>query len=271
MLQDLRFAVRLIVKERWFSAVAIVALSLGIGLNATVFTLVNAVLIRGLPFKDSQDLYMVAWQVKRQAGRATSRSSTSRSGAAQTKTFSGLGGWTGGSMNISDDRGMPEQARGTYMTANAFSVVGQRPLLGRDFVPEDEQRGGERAVIIGYTLWRNRYGGDSNVIGKLTRINGEPAVIVGVMPEGMMFPQNSEIWAAFIPNEQQERRTGGAWPCSAACSPATGRTAALAEMDTIAARVETEFPKDNKELGGMILETFNERFNGGPIRPCSSR
>src|SRR5688572_4838793 len=105
MLQDLRFAIRLLVKERWFSAVAIVALSLGIGLNATVFTLVNAVLIRGLPFKDSQDLYMLAWQVKR-GGQSNLSVVDFREWRNQTKAFSGLGGWTGGSMNISDDRGM---------------------------------------------------------------------------------------------------------------------------------------------------------------------
>ena len=102
--------------------------------------------------------------------------------------------------DVSDDRGMPEQARGSYLTANAFSVVGQPPLLGRDFTPEDEQRGGDRAVIIGYSIWKNRYGGDPGVIGKLTRVNGQPATIVGVMPEGMLFPQNNEIWAAFVPN-----------------------------------------------------------------------
>src|SRR5215203_5307842 len=126
MLQDLRFAVRLLTKERWFSAVAISALALGIGLNATVFTLVNAVLIRGLPFKDSQDLYMVGWQVKR-GGQSSISYVDFKEWRDQTKVFSGLAGWTGGGMNISDDRGLPEQARGTYMTANAFAVVGQRP------------------------------------------------------------------------------------------------------------------------------------------------
>ena len=110
-------------------------------------------------------------------------------------------------MTISDDRGLPEQARACYLTANAFSVVGQRLLLGRDFGPQDEKRGTDRAVIIGYRIWRNRYAGDPGIVGKLTRVNGEPAVIVGVMPEGMMFPQNTEIWAVFIPTEQQERRT----------------------------------------------------------------
>ena len=265
MLQDLRFAVRLLIKERWFSAVAIVALALGIGLNATVFTLVNAVLIRGLPFKDSQDLYMLGWQVKR-GGQSNISWVDFKEWRNQTKAFAGLGGWTGGNMNIADDRGMPEQARGTYMTANAFSVVGQRPLLGRDFGPEDEKRGADRAVILGYTIWRNRYGGDPNVVGKLTRINGEPAVVVGVMPEGMMFPQNSEIWAAHIPTEQQERRTWRGMAVFGRVQTGTPRTAALAELDTLASRVKAEYPKDYEELGGMILETFNQRFNGGPIR-----
>src|SRR5688572_7274322 len=207
MLQDLRFAIRLIAKERWFSAVAIVALALGIGLNATVFTLVNAVLIRGLPFKDSQDLYMAAWNVKR-GGRSNVSHVDFKEWREQSRAFSGLGAWTNASMTISDDRGLPEQARGSYLTANAFAVVGQQPLLGRDFRPEDERRGSDRAVIIGYTLWRNRYGGDPGVIGKLTRVNREPAVIVGVMPEGMGFPQNTEMWAVFIPTEAEERRVG---------------------------------------------------------------
>src|SRR5687767_7115190 len=146
MLQDLRFAVRLLVKERWFSAVAILALALGIGVNATVFTLVNAVLIRGLPFKDSQNLYMLSWQLKRGGGSGVSYAEF-KEWREQTSAFSGLGGWNNTNMNISDDRGLPEQARGSYLTANSFSVVGQQPLLGRDFGPEDEQRGRDRAVI----------------------------------------------------------------------------------------------------------------------------
>src|SRR5829696_3762816 len=205
MLQDLRFAVRLLIKEKWFSAVAIVALALGIGLNATVFTLVNAVLIRGLPFKDSQNLYMLSWQTKRGNNNGVSYPEF-KEWRDQTKAFSGLAAWGNFNMTVSDDRGMPEQTRGAYLTANAFALVGQQPLLGRDFGPDDERRGTDRAIILGYRIWRNRYGGDPNIVGKLTRINAEPAVIIGVMPEGMMFPQNSDMWSVFIPTEQQEKR-----------------------------------------------------------------
>ena len=265
MLQDLRFALRLLVKERWFSAVAIVALSLGIGLNATVFTLVNAVLIRGLPFEDSQNLYMLAWQHKRGGNNNVSYPEF-KEWREQSKVFSGLAGWTNLSMTVSDDRGLPEQARAAYLTANAFSVVGQRLLLGRDFGAQDEQRGTDRAVIIGYRLWRNRYAGDPGIVGKLTRVNGEPAVIVGVMPEGMMFPQNTEIWAVFIPTEQQERRTSRGLSVFGRVRPGTGRREAAAELSTLAGRMRAEYPKDYEELTGASVETFNERFNGGPIR-----
>jgi putative ABC transport system permease protein len=265
MLQDLRFAIRLIAKERWFSAVAIVALALGIGLNATVFTLVNAVLIRGLPFKDSQDLYMAAWSVKR-GGRSNVSYVDFKEWRAQSRAFSGLGAWTNTPMTISDDRGLPEQARGSYLTANAFAVVGQPPLLGRDFRPEDERRGSDRAVIIGYTLWRNRYGGDPGVIGKLTRVNREPAVIVGVMPEGMGFPQNTEMWAVFIPTEAQERRNWRGLNVFGRVHSGVDKAGALTDLNTIANRIKTEYPKDYEELGGAVIETFNERFNGGPIK-----
>jgi putative ABC transport system permease protein len=265
MLQDLRFALRLLVKERWFSAVAIVALSLGIGLNATVFTLVNAVLIRGLPFKDSQNLYMLGWQHKR-GGRNNVSYPEFKEWREQSKLFTGLAGWTNLSMTISDDRGLPEQGRASYLTANAFSVVGQPLLLGRDFGPQDEKRGTDRAVIIGYRIWRNRYAGDPGIVGKLTRVNGEPAVIVGVMPEGMMFPQNTEIWAVFIPTEQQERRTSRGLNVFGRVRSGTSRREATAELNTLAGRMKAESPKDYEDLTGASIETFNERFNGGPIR-----
>jgi putative ABC transport system permease protein len=265
MLQDLRFALRLLLKERWFSAVAIVALALGIGLNATVFALVNAVLIRGLPFKDSQDLYMLSWQQKR-GGRSGVSYPEFKEWREQTKAFTGLGAWLNSSMTISDAGGMPEQARGSYLTANSFALVGQQPLMGRDFGPQDERRGADRAVIIGYTMWRNRYGGDPQVLGKLTRVNGEPGVIIGVMPEGMMFPQNNEIWMAFIPTEPQEKRTWRGLNVFGRVSPGISRRTAATELNTIAGRIRSEYPKDYEELTGTSIETFNERFNGGPIR-----
>jgi predicted permease len=184
----------------------------------------------------------------------------------QSQAFSGLAGWSNSSMNIADDRGMPEQARGAYLTPNAFSILGQQPLLGRDFSDEDAQPGRDRAVIIGYRIWRNRYSGDPNILGKLTRVNGQPAVIVGVMPEGMQFPQNNDIWAVDVPTKEQERRSSRSLTVFARARPGVNQRAAQTEANGIAARLIGQYSQDYQEVSGAVLETFNQRFNGGPIR-----
>lgn len=235
LIQDLRFALRLIVKERWFSAVAVLALTLGIGVNATVFTLVNAVLVRGLPFKDSQNLYMMGPR------RAPSPQAQSLSHPdlqewrAQSRTFESIAGFTRGSMNLADDTSFPVQARGTWLTANAFRTLGQQPLLGRDFAPDDDRVGAEHVVILGYSLWQNRYGGQASVLGRPLRINGEPATIIGVMPEGMMFPTDSELWMAFVPNKDQLTRKARPLQIFGRLRSNSTRAQGQAELDAIAA------------------------------------
>src|SRR5262249_13851977 len=143
MLKDLRYALTVIAKERWYSAVAVIALSLGIGLNATVFTLVNAVLIRGLPFKDSGRLYTISSQFKSAGSGGGVSAADLADWRAQSKSFTALGGFNGFSANISDDRSAPQQAQGTRVTANTFSILGQAPLVGRDFAPGEDRKGAE--------------------------------------------------------------------------------------------------------------------------------
>ena len=106
-------------------------------------------------------------------------------------------------MNVSDDRAAPEEASGTWLTANAFGVLRQPPLLGRDFTAADERRDAEAVVIIGYGLWKSRYGAAPDVLGRTVRLNGQPVTIVGVMPEGMKFPEDSELWRPFVPSDAQ--------------------------------------------------------------------
>src|SRR5205085_12196467 len=159
MLRDLRFALHLIVKDKWYSAVAIVALALGIGVNATVFTLVNAVLIRGLPFRDSGALYIMG-SVSASAPQAAGGGGVSYADyedwRSQQRSFVDLAAFTQTSFNIADDRAMPEQARGARVTAETFRLLGQPAMLGRDFRPEDDRRGAEPVVILGYSIFRNR-------------------------------------------------------------------------------------------------------------------
>ena len=204
MLRDLRFALHLIAKDRWYSAVAIIALALGIGVNATVFTLVNAILIRGLPYKDSAKLYMLSSQ-RQQGGRSGVSALDLADWKEQAKSFTGLGAFTGAGGNISDDRAAPQSVRAQRLTPNVFSLLGQQPLFGRDFAPGDDAPGAERVVILGYGVWKNRYGDDRSIIGKTLRIDGKPATIIGVMPEGMMFPSNAEMWMPLVPAPEDKR------------------------------------------------------------------
>ena len=265
LLHDLRFALRLIAKERWFTAVAVAALALGIGVNATVFTLVNAVLIKGLPFKDSAQLYMLG--PKRPADQFTSGLSMQEleEYRAQSQTFTALAGFSGGNFNLADERGFPEQANGSNLTANAFRVLGQPPLLGRDFADGEDKRGAERVVILGYTIWKNRYASDPGVIGRSIRVNGEPATIIGVMPDKMKFPTNAAMWMAFQP-AADETRNNRPLQVFGRLRADANMGQAQAEMARIAAGHASKYADTNKELTTALVQTFNQRFNGGPIR-----
>ena len=264
MLQDLRFTFRLIAKDRWFAAAAVVALALGIGVNAVGFTLVNAAFLRGLPFDQANRLYVLTWQGR--SGRQSVSHAELQDWRDGSRTFAGLAAFSNGSMNISDARALPEQARGTRITANAFGLLRQPTLLGRDFSPGDDRKGAEPVVIISYTFWKNRYGADPNVLGMPMRVNGQPATIIGVMPAGMRFPDNTEIWIPAIPTEAQERRDARFLAVFGRLADGVSRREALTEMNGIAARLAAAHPDTNKDLPGVRVETFTERFVGGAAR-----
>ena len=173
MLRDLRFAFHLLVKERWYSAVAIVALALGIGVNATVFTLVNAILIRGLPYRDSAHLYMLGSQ--RQSGDRSGVSALDfQDWKAQSKSFADLAAFSNNGLNVSDDRSAPQNARSASLSSNVFPLLAVHPLIGRNFTPEDEKAGAESVTIIGYAMWKSRYAEDRGILGKSLRLDGKP-------------------------------------------------------------------------------------------------
>ena len=264
MLRDLRYALHLIAKDRWYSVVAIVALALGIGVNATVFTLVNAVLIRGLPYKDSGRLYMLSSQ-RLQGGRSGVSPLDLQDWKAQAKSFTAIGAFTGAGGNIADDRAAPQQVRAQRLTPNVFSLLGQQPLFGRDFAPGDDAPGAERVVLLGYSVWKNRYGDDRSIVGKTLRIDGKPATIIGVMPEGMMFPSNAEIWMPLVP-VPEDKRTSRYLNVFGRLRDDSSRKQAQTEMNGIAARLAAAYPDTNKDYAAVTVETFSERFNGGNIR-----
>ena len=265
MLQDLRFTLRLILKERWFSAAAIAALALGIGINAVGFSIVNAAFLRGLPYDNADRMFMLTWQGNRQ-GRMSVSYPELRDWREASRTFEGFGGSRNGVMNISDAKGLPEQARGSWITANVFGLIGQPAFLGRDFSPADEQKGADPVAIISYSFWKNRYGGDANVIGTPIRVNGEPATIIGVMAEKMLFPDNTEVWLPEIPNDVREKRETRVLNVFGVLRRGLSREEARTEMNGIGQRLIAAYPQDYKNMSAVRVETFTERHVGGAAK-----
>ena len=266
MLRDLHFALRLIAKERWFSAAAIVVLALGIGVNATGFTLVSGVFLRELSFRDANQIYILSWRAPSGRGSGFSLADL-EDWRAQSQSFAHVAGVIDGSMNISDDRGLPAQVYGARVTSDAFAVFEHQPLLGRVFTPDDQQKGASAVVVIGRRLWRQRYGDDPSVLGSTLRVNGMPATIIGVMPEGIRFPGNAEVWTPFIPTTAQESRANRPLNVFARLKPDVSRRAAQAEASGIAQRLIAAHRDEIKEFTDVVVETVPERFVGGPARP----
>jgi predicted permease len=265
--EDLRFAARLLVKDKWFSLVAAVALALGIGVNATVFTFVNAVLIRGLPIADpDRTLAVDSWDRGRSRGQGVSFLDY-RDWRENTRTFETFGAYNGTIANLSDEGQPPERYNGSHMTANAFSILGMRPVIGRDFVPDDDQRGAPSVALIGHTVWVSRYGKNPSVIGRQVRINDNPTTIIGVMPEGVRFPFNTDVWMplAQINKLEEQKRNARTLQTFGHLAPGVTREQAQSELVNISKKIESENPDTNKDMQARV-QTFNEQQNGGPIR-----
>ena len=264
MLQDVRFALRLMAREKWYTAVAIIALALGIGVNAMGFSLTYAALYRGLPFDQPDRLYAICWQHK-SGDRWNLSVPELRDWRSQSRTFIGMGGYISGRANVADDRALPESARTSWLSANSFALLRQPPIIGRDFVASDDQKGAEPVVMLGYRFWMNRYGGDRNVIGKPVRVDGVAATIVGVMPESMQFPDTTDVWMPLIPNERQEQRDHRPLRIFGRLADGVSVEQARVELNGIAQRIAKAYPDATKDLVGARVETFSERFvNGAP-------
>jgi putative ABC transport system permease protein len=265
--QDLRYALRMLLKDPWFTTVAAVALGLGIGVNTTVFTFVNAVLIRGLPFERPDEIVFLATR------DTTGRDSDDGSPAswqefedwrAKARSFSGLAAFRPLQMNVSDPEHPAERASGAAVSANAFALLGQQPFLGRDFAPGEDAAGAPPVVVIGYSIWKNRYNSDPGAIGRTLKINEVAYSIIGVMPEGMRFPTNADMWRPLLPPTAESRHNRNV-SVFGRLTPGVSWTQASAAMATISRELQTAYPEQNKNIEAWLM-TFNERFNGGPIR-----
>src|SRR5215467_478052 len=193
LFRDLRFAARLLLKDRWFTLMAVVVLALGIGANNAVFTIVNAVLLRSLPLPKPDQIVWVGTRDNQGRDMGVSLRDF-EDWQRSARTLSAMSFVFSGSFNVGNEGLTPDLVPGCYVSANFFKMLGVPPARGRDFTPAEDTAGSALVVMISDTLWRHRYGGDAGILGRTIRIGDVPGTIVGVMPEDMHFPFNADLW-----------------------------------------------------------------------------
>lgn len=199
ILQDIRFSIRMLLKSPVFTLVTMIALGLGIGANSFMFTIYNAAMFKTLPFENPREIVDISNR-NRVEGWDGARIPYSEfeEYRRHVRSLTSIAAMVELGFNISDEHTTPERITGTRLTASTFSLIGQRPILGRDFRLEDERAESDPVAILSYALWQTRYAGDPSVIGRGLRINDRYHTIVGIMPEAMEFPEFSRIWIPLV-------------------------------------------------------------------------
>jgi predicted permease len=195
LVRDLRYALRILRKSPGFATVAILSLALGIGANSAIFSVVNAMLLRPLPFP-APDKLVRLWESKPRDGRHRNRVNAWNflDWREHTRTFQDMAAVTSTDMNVTG-QGEPFAVPGSSVSPGFFSILGIRPYLGRTFVPDDGVPGHDDKVVFSYGLWQSRFGGDHNIVGRSVIVGGRSCVIIGVMPAGFSFPESqSQLW-----------------------------------------------------------------------------
>ncbi|MHB8654162.1 MAG: ADOP family duplicated permease [Terriglobia bacterium] len=250
LIQDLRYGLRQLCRNPGFTAVAIITLALGIGANTAIFSVINAVLLRPLPYPDSDRLVML-WE--RNPARGVEQEKATGPDfidwRRQNHVFESIAGWLGSEeFNLASPSGV-EKVKGVYASSDLFSVLGVKPQLGRTFLPEEDQWQGNRVAVVSHELWQSRFGADPNVLGRILTVDTygrRSYTIVGVMPPGFRFPGDCDLWlpAGWMGVRLEERRSAHWHSVIARLKPGVMLERARSEMNTIQARIAQEHPND---------------------------
>jgi predicted permease len=264
-LEDVRYGIRTLANNPAFTAVAVGALALGIGINATVFTLSNAVLFKSMPFdRNDRILYLSTKNVSRGDRRSGVSYADFRDWKRDAKSFEDLSAYHGIGVNYSDQTGLPELYGAAQITANSFHAIRQAPVIGRDFAAEDEKPGAAAVAILSHGLWERRYGKDPSVVGRTVRLNDVPTKIVGVMPMAFTFPGSTDLWTPYVPGPNSEKRESRLLLAFGRMKDGVTAKSARAEMEGIAGRLERAYPSTNQGVTAVV-HSFGEEFNGPQI------
>jgi putative ABC transport system permease protein len=274
LFQDIRYGIRMLAKHRAFTAIAVITLALGIGANTAIFSVVNELLLRPLPFRDAERIVML-WEVN-PSGRHQNTASRAnfRAWRAQSSSYQQIAAFSDQRFNVTGD-GEPEELSVQFGTPELFKVLGVDPILGRTFLPEDDGAGRPPVAVLSYGLWQRRFGGQPGVIGQPITLGGVKYTIIGVMPSNFQFHIKSrsgtgrpaELWSILpMPLGAGANERGRFLSTVARLKDGVTVEHADAELRTIAARTSDEFPEFNKNFSAEVLP-LREQFFGNVRRP----
>ncbi|HXU34191.1 MAG TPA: ABC transporter permease, partial [Thermoanaerobaculia bacterium] len=245
---DLRFAWRSLWKHSSLTLIAVAALALGIGANTAIFSVVQAVLLKPLPFREpDRVLRLIDIGPKKVRGGATSPPDYA-DWRAQNRVFSHLAAMGVENVNLTGE-GVPERLFAGQVSGDFFGLLGVKPVLGRPLLPAEDVVGAPNVAVLSTRLWRRRFGGDPEVVGRRLVLNGEPTLIVGVMPPTLDLPRSVELWLPLRLVVKEEQRGGHYLGVIARLAPGVSLQRAQAEMTGIAERIGTLHPDTNTGWG----------------------
>lgn len=263
-LQDLRYGARMLKQNPGFAAVAILTLTLGIGATTAIFSVVNAVLLRSLPYRDPARLVSV-WEDESSVGfpRNTPAPGNYTDWTKQTQIFESVAAVDGRSYNLTGSSGEPQRLEGAGVTQNFFSTLGATPLLGRTFIPQEDHPGSEHVAILSYRLWQGRFGGEGKFLGREIWLNNERYTVVGIMPPGFAFPaKDMDFWIPLALTPQAAANRGAHYfqEVVARLRPGVTLERANAELQILAKRLGRQFPDTNAAIQRFFAEPLRDTF-----------
>ena len=257
IIKDIRYGVRGLLKRPGFTVIALITLALGIGANTAIFSVVNAVLLRPLQFREPDQL-VVVWEEATFAGFPTNTPAPGNyvDWKNQNQSFADMAAAASTSFNLTGD-GEPERIQANSVTANFFPLFGAQPLLGRGFLPDEDRPGGNKVAMLSYSLWQSRYGADRGIINREILLNGEKHTVVGVMPAGFQFLENDvRLWVPLALDQEELANRGGHYlQVVARLKPGVVLSQAQADMNAVMHRIATDHPEESfgGKLGAVVM------------------
>ncbi|PWT89124.1 MAG: ABC transporter permease, partial [Acidobacteria bacterium] len=262
MLNDLRYAFRQLAKSPGFTAVAILILALGIGSTTAIFSVVNGVLLRPLPYPEAGRIIFFEGQ---NLGHGISDSNISfldfQDWTNQSQPFAKMALFWTGDAAIAAGSDEPERVPRAGVTTNFFDVLGVQPILGRKFLAKEDQPDVTSVAILSEGLWQRRFGSDRNIIGKTITINARPMSVVGVIPRGFEFPENTQIWTTSAVNVAEEPRDNRSYFALGRLKPGVDLKQAQVQISAINNQLAQAYPDTNKGWDARLV-LLHERLVG---------